>query len=145
MAAAVNGHSQETEDEGEERQEGPSVDSELPTSGQKRKRSAPKEREFVEVNQWCKDDFNEEQIDAAIKHAIDSMNRDARMPTKLVGLHKDRFSRWGAFTMRRKWPSNKNLVINYILSCPYAGCHKCQCEVKIVDAPRTVVMYLANR
>ena len=73
MAAAVNGHSQETEDEGEERQEGPSVDSELPTTGQKRKRSAPKEREFVEVNQWCKDDFNEEQIDAAIKHAMDSM------------------------------------------------------------------------
>ena len=77
MADVDDGHSQETEDEGEELQEGPSVDSELSTSGQKRKRSAPKEREFVEVNQWCKDDFNEEEIDAAIKYAIDSMNRDA--------------------------------------------------------------------
>jgi len=112
---------------------------------QKRKKAPPKERQFSEVNRWCTDDHSKEQIFSSIRDNIDAINRAAGMPKRIVGLHQDRDSRWGVFSCRRKWPSAKNTIMTYMLSCPYRDSHGCECEIRIVESAAIVSMSVSCR
>jgi hypothetical protein len=111
----------------------------------KRKKAAPIERDFTEINRWSRDDHSEDEIYAYIRAQLAAINKDAGLPATIVGLHQDRNKRWGSFTHKRKWPTNKNTVMNFTACCPYAGSHGCPCQVKIVESPTMVVLSICNQ
>ena len=81
-----------------------------------------------------------EQIFSSIHDNIDAINRAAGMPKRIVGLHQDSDSRWVVFLCCHKWPSAKNTIMTYMLSCPYRDSHGCECEIRIVETAAIVPM-----
>ena len=98
----------------------------------KPKKAAPIQRDFTEINRWARDDHTEAEIYGYIRTQLASINKDAGLPASIAGLHEDRNKRWGLFTHKRKWPTNKNTVMNFTACCPYAFSHGCPCQVKIM-------------
>jgi len=111
----------------------------------KPKKAAPIQRDFTEINRWARDDHTEAEIYGYIRTQLASINKDAGLPASIAGLHEDRNKRWGLFTHKRKWPTNKNTVMNFTACCPYAGSHGCPCQVKIVESPSMVILSICNQ
>ena len=97
---------------------------ELPAIGPK-KRAPPIPRHFVEVNRWSLDDHDEEEIHGFIMEYLATVEEAGGGLEGLVQ-HVDRNDRFGAFTVRRSWPSHGGFTTNIIVNCPYfkqTGCH----------------------
>ena len=102
---------------------------ELPAIGQK-KRAPPIPRHFVEVNRWSLDDHDEEEIHGFIMEYLATVEEAGGGLEGLVQ-HVDRNDRFGAFTVRRSWPSHGGFTTNIIVNCPYFKQTGCPCQVKI--------------
>ena len=53
----------------------------------KRKKAAPIERDFTDINRWARDDHSEDEIYGFISAQLAAINKDAGLPASIVGLH----------------------------------------------------------
>jgi len=52
----------------------------------KRKKAAPIERDFTEINRWSRDDHSEDEIYAYIRAQLAAINKDAGLPATIAGM-----------------------------------------------------------
>ena len=111
----------------------------------KRKKAAPIQRDFTEINRWAREDHSDDEIYGFIRAQLASINKDAGLPASIAGLHQDRNKRWGVFAHKRKWATNKNTVMNFTAVCPYFGSHGCPCQAKITESASMVILSICNQ
>jgi hypothetical protein len=113
---------------------------------EKKRRGPNVKREWVEVNQWHRDD---DLSDDCIRQLINGELRE--LSTKAGGFHalrrQNRVTKsreWEEWCFRRQWSTNHGFNIHTMLNCPFAKQTGCRCHVKIVETPSTVVISVAD-
>ena len=109
----------------------------------KKKRAPPVPREFTEVNRWIIEDFGQEGVHKLVLDQLAALEADGGGFDGLVR-HSDRSDQYGGWTSRRKWATNQGFTTNTVLGCPFSRDTGCKCEVKIVQTPAQIVMFVCN-
>ena len=79
-------------------------------------------RDFVEINRWLVDDHSEEEIHSFVMEYLDQLEEEGG-GFEGLSQHVDRNDKYGAWTVRRSWPTNHGFTINTIVNCPIVNWH----------------------
>ena len=109
-----------------------------------RKKRAPNEqRDFQLVDEWSREEMDDETILTHIRKHLDDLNSSSGIQV-LPCSHKDRKNVFGTFQFRRKWVTNNGKVLNTVVNCPLEHRCKCRCQAKIVESPDTTYLFIAD-